>query len=270
MVPGIAEGAEESESRSRRETWDTFEDKRRKEGKAVKRLFRGVCGECQEGVFSDQYREMHNDTYYHRECYARRVANLGVAKVPSAITKPQTTPDAHARSEEQLQSPQAPAPVSQEPVESSRRAPNDQAPLPGRSESAGRQDIQLDQGESAVLHAQVKLQRALQESQRLVERQQANLLLQVDALQDDVQRERQRREIAEEELERIKEERDMAILESSTTSPGEVPRSSLYPIIKRERDDARTELEEQRQALHRAKAEADQMRAQRDEIAWSR
>ena len=267
MVPGIAEGAEESESRSRRETWDTFEDKRRKEGKAVKRLFRGVCGECQEGVFSDQYREMHNDTYYHRECYARRVANLGVAKVPSAITKPQTTPDAHARSEEQLQSPQAPAPVSQEPVESSRRAPNDQAPLPGRSESAGRQDIQLDQGESAVLHAQVKLQRALQESQRLVERQQANLLLQVDALQDDVQRERQRREIAEEELERIKEERDMAILESSTTSPGEVPRSSLYPIIKRERDDARTELEEQRQALHRAKAEADQMRAQRDEIA---
>mgnify|MGYP001484517706 CR=1 FL=1 len=65
----------------------------------------------------------------------------------------------------------------------------------------------------------------------------------------------------------MKEERDRAILKSSTASPGEVPRSSQYPIIKRERDDARAELEEQRQALHRAKAEADQMRAQRDEIA---
>ena len=114
-------------------------------------------GECQEGVFSDQYREMHNDTYYHRECYARRVANLGVAKVPSAITKPQTTPDAHARSEELRQSPRAAAPVSEEPVESSGGEPNAHTTLPGRSETAGRQDIQLDQGESAVLHAQVKL-----------------------------------------------------------------------------------------------------------------
>ena len=267
MVPGITGGAEESESRSRRETGDTFEDKRRKEGKGVKRLFRGVCGECQEGVFSDQYREMHNDTYYHRECYARRVANLRVAQAPSAVAQPQKTPDAHARSEELRQSPRAAAPVSEEPVESSGGAPNAHAPVPGRSETAGRQGIQLDQGESAVLHAQVKLQRALQESQRLVERQQANLLLQVDALQDDVQRERQRREMAEEELERMKEERDRAILKSSTASPGEVPRSSQYPIIKRERDDARAELEEQRQALHRAEAEADQMRAQRDEIA---
>ena len=267
MVPGITGGAEESESRSRRETGDTFEDKRRKEGKGVKRLFRGVCGECQEGVFSDQYREMHNDTYYHRECYARRVANLRVAQAPSAVAQPQKTPDAHARSEELRQSPRAAAPVSEEPVESSGGAPNAHAPVPGRSETAGRQGIQLDQGESAVLHAQVKLQRALQESQRLVERQQANLLLQVDALQDDVQRERQRREVAEEELERMKEERDRAILKSSTASPGEVPRSSQYPIIKRERDDARAELEEQRQALHRAEAEADQMRAQRDEIA---
>jgi len=35
-----------------------------------------VCGECGQRVFTDQYREFHAQTYFHRECYAKQVASL--------------------------------------------------------------------------------------------------------------------------------------------------------------------------------------------------
>jgi len=35
-----------------------------------------VCGECGQRVFTDQYREFHAQTYFHRECYATQVPSL--------------------------------------------------------------------------------------------------------------------------------------------------------------------------------------------------
>ena len=49
-----------------------------------RRVCRGECGECHAYVFTDQYREFHDNTYFHRECYARKAAQVLI----STLTTP--------------------------------------------------------------------------------------------------------------------------------------------------------------------------------------
>lgn len=57
----------------------------RKRDKESRRVARGVCAECHKDVFTDQYREFHDSTYFHRECYAKKAACMFLAALRSQL-----------------------------------------------------------------------------------------------------------------------------------------------------------------------------------------
>ena len=61
-----------------------------------RRVCRGECGECHAYVFTDQYREFHDNTYFHRECYARKAAQVLISTL--------TTPPPPGEEEEKMTS----------------------------------------------------------------------------------------------------------------------------------------------------------------------
>jgi hypothetical protein len=261
---------------------------RRQVVRESKRVFRGVCGECNTSVFSDQYREFHHETYFHRECYARRTANVLLAVVQPKVQevpencqgrKQRDDDKKNATSVKEQEGSSHPKVLQQEVSVKPEDIPQLKITASARSASIKASALNEATGEAPLgvlsnsdlatlgeMDAEVppNFRVALEESQLqvvLLERQQQRYKQQVQNLQDQVVQEQLVRMTLEAHLERMKREKDTALQISEQRL--ETIAQELEDIVT-ERDEAVKASETAQLQLESMSGTMRELRAERD------